>query len=142
MNRVQIDTRYVPAYFQDIMDEQWAFSTETFGPRIENGTAEQNAAGCIDHIREEIEEVAADPSDIMEWVDIVMLATDGAMRVGFTPEQFIDAYYEKLQINKARDWPDWRTAEPGKAIKHVKTFECPINNPDCEKNCGNYGCGN
>lgn len=47
-----------------------AFSFETFGP----GT---RSAGVIDHIRKEIKEAESDPS---EWVDIAILALDGAWR--------------------------------------------------------------
>ena len=32
----------------------------------------------------------------------------------------IDALIEKQEKNKLRSWPDWQTAEPDKAIEHVR----------------------
>lgn len=32
----------------------------------------------------------------------------------------IDAIKAKQAKNEARDWPDWRTRDPDKAIEHVK----------------------
>lgn len=48
------------------------------------------------------------------------LAFDGAWRSGHTPEQIVAAIEAKQTKNEGRTWPDWRTAEPGKAIEHVR----------------------
>lgn len=95
------------------LKEQFEFSEKTFGPP--NGSS-----GVIDHIKQEIVEIEDDPQDIYEWIDIVILAFDGAYREGFTPEQIADALQAKFNKNKTRKWPDWRTVEPGKAINHIK----------------------
>lgn len=95
---------------------QRAFSFETFGPP----RGEQPSAGVIDHIRKELGEIEEDPFDLMEWVDVIILAFDGALRAGHDPAAIIRAYHEKMAINRERDWPDWRTAEPGKAIEHIR----------------------
>jgi hypothetical protein len=95
---------------------QRAFSEKTFGPG-------DRSRGCIDHIRKELAEVEADPSDLVEWVDIILLACDGAWRQGYSPGDIATALRDKLAENEARDWPDWRTAEPGKAIEHVRAGE-------------------
>ena len=95
------------------------FSFETFGPpRSENPTA-----GVQDHLAKELIEVAKDPADIMEWIDIVILAFDGALRAGHTPEAISDALEAKQAKNERRKWPNWRTATPGKAIEHLKEGE-------------------
>lgn len=94
------------------LKRQAAWSVETFGP--------QRLAGVIDHLRKEVDEVAAEPHDLTEWVDVLILAFDGAMRAGHTPEQVIAGIKAKQAKNEARQWPDWRTADPDKAIEHVR----------------------
>lgn len=86
------------------------FSARTFGP--------QALSGVIDHIRKELVEVEADPSDLGEWVDVIMLSLDGAWRAGHEPQEIVDAIVAKQARNEARTWPDWRTTDPGKAIEH------------------------
>lgn len=85
-----------------------------------------------DHIRKELAEIELDPADLKEWVDVVLLALDGAWRAGWTPEEIAGAIEAKQTKNEARTWPDWRTAAPDKAIEHVKSPVCP----DCERNGG------
>lgn len=97
-----------------ILERQRRFSDQTFGPG-------PRAKGVIDHIQKEIKEVEADPNSLEEWIDIAILAFDGAGRQGYTAREIEDAYVEKLRRNAARTWPDWRTADPDKAIEHVRT---------------------
>ena len=92
---------------------QRSFSIKAFGPGARVG-------GVTDHIEKELREVRANPADLMEWIDLVMLAFDGAWRQGFTPEEIAAAFEAKLSQNEARRWPDWRTAPPDKAIEHVR----------------------
>jgi hypothetical protein len=93
---------------------QIEWSRRTFGP----GT---RAQGVIDHIRKELREIEADPGDIVEWIDVVILALDGAWRAGFSAEEIAAALEAKQRKNFARQWPDWRSAPPDKAIEHVRT---------------------
>lgn len=95
------------------MYRQIAFSHKTFGPG-------ERTEGVVDHIRKELDEVLEHPEDIEEWADIIILAIDGAWRVGFMPEEIISAVKSKLEKNENREWPDWTTAEPGKAIEHIR----------------------
>ena len=92
--------------------QQW--SIQTFGP------PNNNTAGIIDHIQKELVEVEKAPEDVFEWIDIVILAFDGALRNGWKPEDIAEALQAKHEINESRKWPDWRTVEKGKAICHVK----------------------
>jgi len=41
--------------------------------------------GVIDHLRKELDEVEKEPTDLLEWIDLVLLALDGAWRHGYTP---------------------------------------------------------
>jgi hypothetical protein len=53
------------------------FSLRTFGPG-------QRTHGVLDHIRKELAEIEAKPADLTEWVDVILLALDGAWRAGPT----------------------------------------------------------
>lgn len=92
---------------------QRAFSRATFGPGA-------RTAGVIDHIRKELVEIEADPTNLKEWTDVILLALDGAWRAGFAPEQIAEMIQSVQTRNENRDWPDWRTAPKDKAIEHVR----------------------
>lgn len=97
----------------DFIYDQMHFSFATFGPgkRLEGVTA---------HIEKEVAEVReTGGNDATEWADIVILALDGAWRSGHSPESICAALTAKLARNKARKWPDWRTAGPG-PIEHIR----------------------
>jgi hypothetical protein len=96
--------------------EQQAFSHATFGP-----PSFKDHRGPIDHLRKELVEVEEAPGDPMEWADILLLAFDGAMRAGHSPEQIAQAITYRLEINKRRSWPDWRGTDHAKAIEHVRS---------------------
>lgn len=107
---------------------QMAFSHATFGP----GT---RVNGVVDHIRKELDEVLESDGDPREWVDVVILALDGLTRAiafddgrrtrqpGNAARAASTMIEEKQSRNEARAWPDWRTADQGKAIEHIKTTE-------------------
>lgn len=101
------------------LHRQREFSLRTFGP----GDITDRVAGLIDHIKKELAEIAQEPTKLDEWIDVVILAFDGAWRVGATPMQIAQALQAKQIKNEARKWPDWRTAEPGKAIEHDRTVD-------------------
>lgn len=93
---------------------QW--STTTFGPG-------SRLLGVLDHIRKELAEIEADPTDLGEWVDVIILAFDGAWRAGWEPQQIIDAIKAKQAHNEARSWPDWRTMSADHAIEHDRSYD-------------------
>lgn len=95
---------------------QIAFSERTFGPGL-------RTRGVCDHIRKELLEIEKDPSDVKEWIGVVLLGLDGAWRTGATPEQIIAEIQRKQTKNEGRTWPDWRTADPDKAIEHDRSAE-------------------
>jgi hypothetical protein len=90
---------------------QW--SIETFGPGL-------RTKGITDHIRKELLEIEAEPTSL-EWIDVVILALDGAWRAGYSPEAIIAAIKAKQAKNETREWPDWRTRSEDEAIEHVRT---------------------
>lgn len=112
--------------------DQIEFSERTFGPGA-------RTIGIIDHIRKELVEIEKAPDDLEEWIDVILLAFDGAWRLlaakpgligdgGALPPRLAEiiagAMRAKLEKNKARQWPDWRTAPEGKAIEHVREDKC------------------
>jgi len=99
--------------FVDFINRQHAFSQCTFGPG-------ERTEGVLAHIAKEAAEVCSNPDDVFEWVDIILLAIDGALRRGFSAYSIVLALQKKLDINKARRWPDWRTAPVDSAIEHLK----------------------
>jgi hypothetical protein len=102
------------------LQHQREWSDKTFGPG-------PRAEGVVDHISKELVEILNAPWDLSEWIDVVILAFDGAGRAGFTPHQIITGLREKQAENELRTWFDWRTAPSGKAICHIEAAEqhCP-----------------
>lgn len=100
--------------FMAHLQRQREWSGRTFGPG-------DRVKGVIDHIRKELVEIEAAPRDLSEWIDVILLAIDGAWRSGATPGDIIAALAAKQAKNEARAWPDWRTADPNKAIEHDRS---------------------
>lgn len=95
------------------LERQREFSLRTFGPG-------PRTEGVIHHIRKELSEIAQNPKDLFEWVDVILLGLDGAWRAGFTSLAIAAAIAAKQAKNEQRKWPDWRTVDPNKTIGHIK----------------------
>lgn len=95
------------------LEDQREFSLKTFGP---GSRTKMNIA----HIKKELVEIEEDPFDIEEWVDVILLAFDGAMRHDATPRYLVGAICHKFEKNQQRDWPDWRTADKDAPIEHIR----------------------
>lgn len=118
-SELPVPPEYAPTGGFDLvahLHRQRAFSARTFGPG-------RRTEGVSDHIRKELGEIAKDPADLFEWIDVIMLGCDGAWRAGHEPEAIAAALGAKLAKNEARTWPDWRTADPNKAIEHDRTAD-------------------
>lgn len=101
-----------------------AHSIAAFGPR-------QMDEGILDHLKKEIEEVrkAERPKEKQrEWVDIFMLGLDGLLRSlireGYSTSRAASEAVHMIRTKQtaleSREWPDWRTVAPDKAIEHVR----------------------
>lgn len=91
--------------------DQAEWSLETFGPGC-------RTVGLCKHIEKELQEIKQAPDNLEEWIDVIILALDGAHRTGATPGEIVEALLAKQQKNFAREWP-----EPGsedEPIEHVR----------------------
>lgn len=74
-----------------------AWSLDTFGDGA-------RTEGLYKHIEKELAEIRAEPNEIMEWIDVAILALDGAWRAGYSAREICLALERKQQINMARTW--------------------------------------
>lgn len=102
--------------FEGFLDDKQKWSEQTFGPG-------NRTLGIVNHIRKELDEILAKPNDISEWMDVVILALDGAWRSGASSEQIIKALVAKHEKNVNRKWPDWRNFTNGEAIEHDRSHD-------------------
>jgi hypothetical protein len=91
-----------------------AWSKTTFGPTA-------RTEGIIDHITKELQEIRESPFDLEEWIDVAILAFDGAWRAGYSPEEILTLFHHKLGKNMRRQWPDWRESDGTTAIEHDRS---------------------
>lgn len=91
--------------------DQKEWSERVFGPGKRTG-------GLIKHIQSELKEIADAPTDLIEWVDVMILAFDGAWRAGHAPEQIIEGLLKKQIKNFARKWP--KPGPQDEANFHIK----------------------
>lgn len=87
------------------------WSVRTFGTGMRTN-------GLIKHIKKELDEIAEDPSDLREWVDVIILGFDGAWRAGYTPEQISEELVRKQEENALRDWPSGMSED--EPIEHLR----------------------
>jgi Protein of unknown function (DUF550) len=80
------------------LEQQEEWSSVTFG----NGV---RTLGVTGHIRKELEEIEASPHDVMEWVDVIILAMDGYWRAGGNPDRLMKLLQIKQYQNMQRKWP-------------------------------------
>ena len=92
------------------------WSRDTFG---EGKQAEK----ICNHIAKELDEIRQKPDDLMEWIDVIILALDGAWRAGYSPIQIINALIEKQVVNFERKWNVGSGDEPNEHVrsKHERT---------------------
>lgn len=102
--------------------ERRKWSHETFGP-----PCFRDWRGPLDHLKKEIAEVekaATVRQEQEELVDCVFLAFDALDRCGSLEyREIVDLLVAKLAKNKLRNWGDWGTKDPTKAVEHVRTQE-------------------
>ena len=103
---------------------QWSLKTFGTGPRT---------GGIIKHIISELQEVSEKPRDVYEWIDIIILAIDGAWRAGHDPIDICRALEKKQLINFKREYPMPSSQdEPSEHVKkEINKNGCYDDCPDC-----------
>jgi hypothetical protein len=98
---------------KEYVEQQINWSKSTFADH-------PNLDSILSHIEEEIAEIRENPTDPYEWIDIIILALEGAWRIaGLTPEEVALYLRSKQEINSQRSWPDITTYPKGKPIGHL-----------------------
>ena len=92
---------------------QIRWSKRTFG-------YDRRTLGITEHIALELEEIKAEPDDLEEWVDVMILGFDGAWRTGHSATEILEAYITKMEKNFARTWPEYVQGSEDQAILHTK----------------------
>jgi hypothetical protein len=100
--------------FIEFLEKKNQWSVQTFGEG-------QRTVGILSHIRHELIEIEKDPADILEWIDVIFLALDGAFREGHTAEEIVKAMLKKHEINTNRSWP--APPNPDQPSFHNKTID-------------------
>lgn len=80
------------------LDRQREWSERTFGEG-------KRTLGITKHIEKELDEIRANPTDLMEWVDVIILGMDGFWRAGGSQEQLGEMLELKQKINRGRTYP-------------------------------------
>lgn len=78
--------------WQDV--SRWGLET------FPNPTAE----GICNHIKEELDEILADPRDKSEYADVMILLIQLCTVANLTGSDLINEVREKMKINKQRKW--------------------------------------
>ena len=107
---------------ESYIKKQIPWSKETFGYK----GVQDRVDSTIAHIKMELDEAAADPADVEEWADIIILALDAAWRAGATPEEIANTLEQKQKINFARKW-----GKPNAdgVIEHIRFIVYPCKRP-------------
>lgn len=102
-----------------IFARQFAWSDRTFGSGY-------RMTALLKHIRKELQEIERSPNDPVEWIDVALLALDGAWRcvslsgasVEVCAATVAEALIDKMAKNRERQWKV--SSNPDEPIEHVR----------------------
>ena len=102
---------------------------------------DESAAGVLEHWRDEIKEIQAEPFNLTEHADALMLHLCYLSHHGLDIQDVIAAAWAKLEINRGREWTDTGNGH----YTHVPTSDkVMVCGPDCspgDQNCNGYCIG-
>lgn len=81
------------------LERQKAFSLKTFGPGRRVDTV-------LSHMAKEAAEVRQKPCDVFEWVDVMLLAFDGAWRAGYRSDYIVEVIKDQCSVASLDDVSD------------------------------------
>jgi hypothetical protein len=91
-------------------DKHAEWSRKTFGP-------DGDPTGALRHLKKEVDEILADPKDVIEYADAFIILLDVIRRAGYTFEFILAVAIEKQKINEKREWSK---PIPGEPCEHVR----------------------
>lgn len=102
-----------PVDLEGYLNRQREWSKRTFGPG-------RRVGGITKHIEKELNEIRANPSDLTEWIDVMILAMDGYWRNGGDPRMLFEMLMAKQGVNFKRKYPMPKSEdEPGEHDRTV-----------------------
>ncbi len=93
------------------VEDQRVWSDSIFGTG-------RRTLGVTNHIRKELAEIEADPDDVREWIDVIILAINGYTRHGGKPEELAEMLEAKQRVNFERAWPAMQPED--QPMEHLK----------------------
>ena len=106
------DWMMLGAELEELAEDQSEWSQATFGSDQQRGPV-----GPLKHLEKEAREAAANPSDVSEYADCLLLLLDASRRAGITPLELVRAGAAKMQTNKVRRWGTPTADGP---VEHVR----------------------
>jgi hypothetical protein len=82
---------------------------------------EYHTMGIIGHNHLELIEIGQAPSDLSEWIDVIILAVDGAWRRGHEPLGDHRRGLCQAGSLQSQDMADWCTAAKDVAFEHDRS---------------------
>ena len=76
--------------------------------------------GPVAHLCKEVEELLEHPYDDMEYADCLMLILDASSNAGIAADDLLNTCWEKLAINRARDWGE---PDENGVVEHVRDHD-------------------
>lgn len=95
---------------QRLQNEQGLWSDATFG-------ANREPSAPLAHLVKELGELLDAPRDRMEYADCLMLLLDAYRKAGGTADDLVQACFQKLEINKQREWGE---PDENGVVEHIR----------------------
>jgi len=95
---------------QKLQNEIAEWSDATFGEG-------RQATRPLRHLAKEVQEAIAHPEDHEEYADCLILLLDAYRMTGGGADQLLETAFEKLEINKKREWG---TPDENGVVEHIR----------------------
>jgi ParB family chromosome partitioning protein len=98
------------------LEEFWynlaEWSNRTFGYEHDRGPV-----GPLRHLAKEVQETLDQPTELIEYADMLHLIFDACRRAGYSYDDLRHAAAYKLSVNQHRLWPKPTSDEP---VEHIR----------------------
>lgn len=100
---------------------QSLWSQQTFG-----ADTVQGPLMALRHLRKEVAEAIAMPSDPLEYADLLLLTIDAARRAGLSIDSLVQVAAQKHEINRRRSWGPIERDQP---VEHIRDEQVTERHP-------------